>query len=96
MENLPVPYTKGKSTWMHTMTWWLFMINFSTIIKSWTSQVSHTQVMDFFRISEVGIRLLTVNQLVRVIDRYGGNRTLPRSKNLKTSSLKELLRLYAE
>jgi hypothetical protein len=49
-------------------------------------------------------RLLTVNQLVRVIDRYGGNRTLPRSKNLKTLSLKELLagaqaellRLYAE
>jgi hypothetical protein len=44
----------------------------------------------------VSLRLLAINQLVRVIDRYGGNRTLPRSKNLKTSSLKELLRLYAE
>jgi hypothetical protein len=53
---------------------------------------------------EVAQRLLTVNQLVRVIDRCGAKRTLPRSKNLKNSSLKELLaaaqaellRLYAE
>jgi hypothetical protein len=51
----------------------------------------------------VSFRLLTVNQLVRVIDRCGAKRTLPRSKNLKNSSLKELLaaaqaellRLYA-